>query len=334
MEFANARRGDPPGSAGAPRRPRRRRVVRALGGLATIFAFALVAGGFHLRLDKRHVFREVAGELARGVERERVGTRLGTARHVELINHRGETVSSVWIRRPRALAPDYRIVLVYAGRETGRRILDLVPDRSDLVLVAPQYPYSEPEGPLEHLRWPYDVRRAAYRSVAGGLLAVSWLQREERLDPGRLLVVGASLGSAFATIHAALDPRVPRLLIVHGGGDLPLVVRAIEASRGRPMRGRLESALAAVLVDTFDPVHYAAAISPRELVVIGAKGDAVFPTESTLALYRAAREPKSLRWTSGAHVRSRRTAALDDVLREIERVLDEPAPGRRRAGRE
>ena len=80
-----------------------------------------------------------------------------------------------------------------------------------------------------------------------------------------------------------------------------------------------------ILVDSFDPVHYVAAIAPRELVVIGARGDAVFPTASTVALYRAAREPKSLRWTSGAHVRSRRTAALDEVLREIERLLEEPA---------
>lgn len=285
----------------------------------------LVAGAVHLRLDKREVFREVAGELGRAVVREQSATPLGTARLVELINSRGEPVASAWIRRPRALAPDYRIVLVYAGRETGRSILDLVPDRADLVLIAPQYPYREPEGALECLRWPYDVRRAAFRSVAGGLLAVSYLERDEGLDARRMLVVGASLGSAFATIHTALDPRVPRLLIVHGGGDLPLVIRAIEERRGRAWRGRLESALASVLVDSFEPLHYAAAISPREVVVIGARGDAVFPTASTVALYRAAGEPKSLRWTSGGHVRSRRNVVLDDVLREIERALEEPA---------
>ena len=302
---------------------RARTLARALGLLAALAAVALLAGSIYLRLDKRHVFRDLGGGLASGTVREEVATAMGTARRVEMINGRGEAVASVWIRRPRPLAADYRIVLVYAGRETGRRILDLVPDRRDLVLIAPQYPYRSPRGLLEHLRWPYDVRRAAFRSVGAGLLAVSFLEREERLDPRRLLVVGASLGSSFAVIHTALDPRVPRLLIVHGGGDLPLVVRTIEERRGRPWRGRFESALATVLVDSFEPLHYVGAIAPREVVVIGARDDLVFPAASTLALYDAAREPKSLRWTSGAHVRSRRDATLGEVLVEIERLLGE-----------
>lgn len=292
----------------------------SLAGLVVTAAIVSVAS-LYLRADKRAVFREVAGDLGETRELESVETAGGTARHVELANDRGEVVASVWMRRPRTLAPDYRIILVYSGENTGRKILDLIPERDDLVLVAPQYPYARPKGLLEKLRWPASVRRAAFRTVASGMLTVTWLERAERLETSRLLLVGASLGSSFAVIHASLDPRVPRLLVVHGGGDLPLIIRTVERERGHPVRGAIAAALASVLVDSFDPLHYVAAIAPREVVVIGARGDHQFPAASTQALFEAAGEPKSLRWTSGAHLRSARDAALEEVLGEIERVL-------------
>jgi hypothetical protein len=309
---------------------RRRQLARALAVLAALSLGGLFLAVVHLRADKRDVFTVVAGTLAESRVLESLPTQRGTARHLELVNHRGEAVASAWVRRPTRLADDYRVVFVYSGQETGATILDLVPDRDDVVLVAPQYPYERPRGVWAHLSWPHSLRRAAFRTVAGGMLAVSHLELEEGLDAGRILLVGASLGSAFAVAHAALDPRVPAVLVVHGGGDLPLIVRTIEERRGRPWRGRLAAGLAAVLVHSFEPLHYVGDIAPRELVVIGARGDHQFPGASTQALYDRASEPKTLRWTSGGHVRSARDAALDEVLAEIERQLargSSPGPG-------
>lgn len=304
--------------AAVPHSRLRRRRWRALALVAALLALAAL----YLRADKRQVFGAVAGELAHSRRLEETATALGAARLFALENQHGETVASVWVRRPARLREDYRIVLVYAGQRTGRKVLDLVPERDDVVLVAPLYPYETPKTLAARLRWPYDVRRAAFRTVAGGLLAVTHLELVESLDPRRLLVVGASLGSAFAVIHGALDPRVPKVLVVHGGGDWPLVIRTVEARRGRPRRGRLGAALASVLVDTFDPLHYVAEIAPRELVVIGARGDQQFPAASTQALYDRAGPPKTLRWTSGRHLRSSRDEALEEVLAEIARELD------------
>jgi fermentation-respiration switch protein FrsA (DUF1100 family) len=278
----------------------------------------------HLREDKRPVILDLARGLGEARVVERSATAASEARLVALANGRGEEIASVWIRRPQRLAADHRIVLVYSGEKTGRRILDLIPERDDVVLAAPQYPYERPHGALEHLRWPYDLRRAAFATIAGGMLTVSHLERDEGLDSRRLLAIGASLGTPFAVIHAALDPRVPRVLIVHGGGDLPRVVRAIETRRGRPWRAWIEGALAEVLLESFEPLDYVAEIAPRELVVIGARGDHLFPAASTQALFDRARQPKSLRWTSGDHLRSTRTEALEEVLAEIDRLLVEP----------
>jgi fermentation-respiration switch protein FrsA (DUF1100 family) len=300
---------------------RRRQLARALAVVAALSLGGILLAVIHLRADKRDVFTAVAGTLAQSRVLESLPTERGTARHLELVNHRGESVASAWVRRPTGLADDYRVVFVYSGRETGAKVLDLVPDRDDLVLVAPQYPYEEPRDLWEHVSWPYSVRRAAFRTVAGGMLAVSHLEVAEGLDAGRILVVGASLGSAFAVAHAALDPRVPAVVVIHGGGDLPLIVRTIEERRGRPWRGRLLAGLAAVLVHSFEPLRYVGDIAPRELVVIGARGDRQFPAASTQALYDRASEPKSLRWTGGGHLRSARDATLDEVLAEIERQL-------------
>ncbi len=302
------------------------RLRRALRILASALCL-LTAIVLYLRADKRQVFLRTAGQLGEARVRETVTRDASLATLVDLANDRGDAVGSAWVRRPIRLADDYRIVLVYSGEETGARILDLIPERDDLVLAAPQYPYTKPRGFRQKALLPATVRRAAFRTVATGMLTVSHLERDARLDARRLLAVGASLGSPFATIHAALDPRIPRLLVVHGGGDLPLILREIETRRGRPWRGRLAAVLAWALVDTFDPIHYVGEISPREVVVLGARGDHQFPGASTQALFDRANEPKSLRWTSGGHVRSSRDATLSEVLAEIERILGEGKAG-------
>lgn len=306
-----------------------RRRLRARRRLAAAFAATTIAatgGVLHLRGDKRDVFLEVAGEYAAARVLERATSGDQVARLVELVNDRGEAVASAWVRRPARLGAAYRALLVYAGRKTGRRILDLVPSRDDLVLVAVQYPYESPRTPGAWLRAPHELRRAAFRSVAGGILAVSFLERDEGLDPARLVVVGSSLGSAFAVIHAALDPRVPRLVVVHGGGDLPLILRSLEAARGRPWRGRLYGAAATVLVASFEPLRYVADVAPRETIVIGARSDRTFPAASTVALFERAREPKRLHWMSGTHVRARPGDRMNEVLAEIDRVLGPADP--------
>ena len=118
---------------------------------------------------------------------------------------------------------------------------------------------------------------------------------------------------------------MPRLVVLHGGGDLPRVIRFHQSGRGRPWRGRLYGAAASLLVASFDPLRYVAEISPRETIVVGARGDRAFPPESTLALYERAGEPKRLSWTSGAHVASSPGAELDQVLTELDRLLGPPA---------
>ena len=226
-------------------------------------------------------------------------------------------MTTAYIRRPLSLSEDYRILLSYAGLKTGKRILNLLPEQPDRVLVAVQYPYTRPQHLIDYLRWPYDIRRFGYRTVAGGMLAVSFLSETERLDTERLTVIGASLGTAFAALHGALDERVPRIVLAHGGGDFPFVVRTIEQRRGRPWLGALKALIVSALVGTFDPIHYVDRISPRELIMIATRNDKYYPVESVEVIYRRAREPKTIIWTETSHVSFRRREVLNRFVRRI-----------------
>ena len=65
-----------------------------------------------------------------------------------------------------------------------------------------------------------------------------------------------------------------------------------------------------------------AAIAPRPVLIIGARNDERTSAGQTEALFAAAREPKSLRWTEGRHIEPGRSEIVADLLR----IADEELP--------
>jgi hypothetical protein len=224
------------------------------------------------------------------------------------------------VRTPHRLASRYRVLLTYTGATTGAKILRLIPERPDLVLVAVQYPFARPHTAGEYLLAPYRLRRAVFRSVAGGMLALSYLRETLGLTTRDITVLGASVGSSFAVIHGALDPRVRTVFLVHGGGGFPASVRAIE--RRHFWRGELLAYTADVLVDSFEPARYVERIAPRRLVMVASRRDKYFPVAGVQALYDRAGQPKTLIWTDTEHVGARKTELVKELVRLIEAYLD------------
>lgn len=286
---------------------------------------ALAALVAYLRRDVTAVFYRVRGQYAGSRALEEWTQGADRCRLVELRNHNGETVTTAYVRTPQPLPPYPRVLLSYAGEKTGKVMLELIPHRDDLVLVAVQYPYERPRKSDAYLRWPGDLRHAVFRTVAGGMLALSFLA-EEGISTDRVTALGVSLGSPFGVMHGALDPRVDTVVVVHGGGGLTSVVYGIERRGGHAWRAPLTAGLAAALVGAFDPLRYAGRIAPRRLTIIASRHDRYFPTSSAQALYDHARQPKSLRWTDTEHVGARKQAIVADLVRLIERELDESAP--------
>jgi hypothetical protein len=226
------------------------------------------------------------------------------------------------LRVPRDLDRDYEVLLTYVGHTAGRKILDLIPERRGLVLMAMQYAAAYENDTLrEQLALPRTVPAAVRDTVEGGMLAVAELEHRG-FDLDRLTVLGVSVGSFVAVLHGAHDEAVPRVLVVHGGGDLRRVLFSMYDHRDRPWTGRLVGGLAWLFLDPLDSLHHVGRISPRSFTMIASRGDTYFPEESARRLYARARAPKAISWTSGDHVRSKRTDIIDDLVVQIDAYLD------------
>lgn len=288
--------------------------VAALAATLTLFAVLLPSDGTKHILELRGHFGGADELAARRDGRSSI-------RNIALRNDRGEVLATAWLRRPLALRPNYRIVITYAGAGTGDAILRLIPPKDDLVVMAVQYPWTPPHTLLGRARALYDIRQAAYRTVAGGMLAVDDIALDEKLDTRRILLLGASLGSIFATIQGAIDDRVPQVVLVHGGADLASTLTAEAEDVPAWLRPALVR-LACIPIDTFDPARYVGRIAPRRLLVIAARDDQRFPPQAVVAFFNRARQPKELRWTNTRHVGVRNQRVVDAVMAELTAYLD------------
>lgn len=302
--------------------------------LWTVAALLVAATGlvFFLRGDKTEVFYATRGTYRGARILAASDGPVSRTRLVALLSDGsdgGRAVATAYVRTPRRLAPGYRILLTYAGEKTGQQILGLIPERPDLVLVAVQYPFERPRSPGEYFAGPYRLRQAVFRAVAGGMLALSYLQETEGLSLDRVTVLGVSLGSPFGVLHGALDPRVGTVLLVHGGGEIPATLRGYERRRGRFLRGELFAGTAAVLVDSFAPERYIGRIAPRRLVMVSSRRDKYFSVAGVERLFARAGEPKTLLWTDTEHVGAKKTAIVRELVDLIEAHLDEPDPAAR-----
>ncbi len=308
-----------------PRKNKRRRLRRIVLSFLAVLMLAAASLVLFLRTDKTEEFYLTRGTYGGARVLESSAGPFSQSRLVELHNDRGEAVATAYVRTPRQLAGGYRILLTYAGEKTGPQILRLIPDRPDVVLVAVQYPFARPRTPAGYLTGPYRVRRAVFRAVAGGMLALSYLETEG-LGMDRITVLGASLGSSFAVIHGALDPRVGTVFLVHGGGDFPATLRYYERRRGHFWRGELLAGTAAVLVNSFEPDRYIDRIAPRRLVMVSSRRDKYFSVPGVQALFNRASEPKTLIWTDTEHVGAGKLDIVNELVGLIEAHLDGVQP--------
>lgn len=234
----------------------------------------------------------------------------------------------VRVIRPAALTAPLPVMLVLGGHRTGSEAAGLFGEVGNRAVVALDYPYTGPErvrGLGQVVAAAPLARRAFIDTPPAVSLVVDWLLAETWADSGEIVIVGASLGVPFAALAAARDPRVTAALLVHGAADNRAWIRTQVARR---VDSTLLHAPLATLVwwlahgPSFDTAANTARIAPRPVLVIGARDDERTETWQTEALFRAAGEPKKLRWTEGRHVQPGR----DGIVRELLRIADEERP--------
>lgn len=238
---------------------------------------------------------------------------------------------SLRVMRPANNSGPSPVLLILGGHRTGSDAAELFGDVGNHAIVALDYPYAGPEkvrGVRQVLGTIPLARKAFLDTPPAVSLVVDWLLQQDWADPDQLVIVGASLGVPFAALAAARDPRIGGAILVHGAADNQAWLETQVARRNDVEI--LRRPLATIILwlaygPTFDTARNVALISPRPVVIVGAKHDERTPQGETEALFAAAGEPKLLRWTAGRHIQPDR----QDVVLELLAIADEvlPFPG-------
>lgn len=263
-----------------------------------------------------------------GVTVERLpaeGNTLATA-----VRLRSDTGLEVGLRalRPAQSAGPLPVMIILGGHRTGRDAVELIGDVGDRAVVALDYPYNGPQrlrGFRQFLAALPEIREALLDTPPALSLALDWLYRQHWVDRDRVVMIGVSLGVPFAAAAAARDERFAALAAVHGAADNR---RWLEVNLSRRIEaGHLQGFLATLLNwlvygPAYATPRYLAAVSPRPVLIVGARDDERVPAGATEHLFEVAREPKTLRFTEGEHVRPERSNIIDELLA----IADEELP--------
>ncbi len=246
------------------------------------------------------------------------------AESVRLISDSGLQVSFRIIRDVETDAP-LPVLMILGGHRTGSDVVELFGDVRHRSVVGVDYPYDGPDkvkGVIPIARTIPLARQAFLDTVPAVSLLLDWLVEQPWVDKNRMVLVGASLGVPFAATAAARDRRITGLMLVHGAADNRLWLE-VQAAR-RIDTELLHYPLATILYwlaygPVLDTSKHVANVSPRPVLIIGARDDERTPAGQAELLFDAARDPKRLRFTDGQHVQSNRK----EIVAELRRIADE-----------
>ena len=163
-----------------------------------------------------------------------------------------------------------------------------------------------------------DIQRAFLDTPPALSLVVDWLMDQDWVDTQGVEIVGVSLGVPFAAVCGALDERLARVWLLHGGADnLAWVMHAgkedipNDALRRWVARG----ALLLVYGNSFDTSRWITEIAPRPLVIVAARDDDFVPADAVEPFIAAAdSDHVELIWTEGLHINPKRPNELGQLL--------------------
>ncbi|HUD97115.1 MAG TPA: hypothetical protein VMO24_06190 [Woeseiaceae bacterium] len=304
--------------------------LRVLLSLVAIAAIVVSLALLWLRWDagrsREAWFDARQGTLVAAFARDRQWADGATAKTLELRSDSGLS-ATMRIVRPADPSSPVPVMLLLGGHRTGSDAVDLLDRSTGRAVVALDYPYDGPRrtrGFFASLAVVPNVRQAFLDTPPAISLALDWLWEQPWVDRNRVVLAGASLGVPFAATAAARDLRLAGLTLVHGAADNRLWLEANIADRMRPawLRPGVATVLHwAIYGPVFDTRARVAAVSPRPVLIVGAREDERMPAGQTELLYESAGEPKKLRWTDGRHVQPGRTEIIEQLLRIIDEEL-------------
>ncbi len=288
--------------------------------LATLTAGATAAGWitWHTRRDYGPVFLARKGQLVE-VQRQRIAVTARTT--TDELRLRSDTGLEALVRLRGPNCPGrFPGVLLAVGLHTGAQVLELIDECDDLVVAAVDYGWNE-HFDVRSLRTLWSMLRrlgaVSMAAVPRQLLGLEALASDSAVDAERLSVVGVSYGAYIALPAAVLEPRVRRLILAQGGGEIGPTIAANAPHWEAAVPPRAAGRLAEALYAPFRPERWICRLSPRRVTFIASRQDVTLPAESVMRVYARAGEPKEFIWQDLPHVGPdavRIIAALAEVV--------------------
>ena len=291
--------------------------------LITLALIVVISGLYWLELatPKREHFVERRGTLVSADVTEASSDGI-LQKRVRLESSTGLRVTMRVVRPETAAGRRLPVIIVMGGEGTGKDAVDLVGTPQGVAYLALDYPYEgdqELDAFWESLAAIPGIQQAFLDSPPAMSLALDWALQQDWVDPGKVELVGASLGVPFTAVAGALDTRFTRVWLLHGGAEnVPWVMhvgrRYVENDflRGILARG----ALLLVYGNSFETLEWIPEIAPRPLVVVAARDDDFVPPEAQQPFVEAAAASEHIEiiWTEGRHIRPTRREELQQLL--------------------
>ncbi|HEY9245926.1 MAG TPA: acetylxylan esterase [Candidatus Methanoperedens sp.] len=140
--------------------------------------------------------------------------------------------------------------------------------------VSPEYDhelFKDGKEPIEH------------KMVFDALRAVDVLKQDQRVDPGRIAIVGESNGGRFAIIAAAIDPSIAGVIGISTSGY-----------NSREEITNIRDNTLIRFYRSIDPDEYLDLLPPRKLVMMHSINDNIIGIDIAEATFNKAKEPKKL----------------------------------------
>jgi hypothetical protein len=169
--------------------------------------------------------------------------------------------------------------------------------------------------------------------------ALDWLSDRSEIDPDRLGGIGVSLGGIRLAAAAAVDRRLRASVIALAGADIPEIICNSSQARVRFLRDRMladcggnEELLLSRLRAAIrtDPVHLAAHVDARRVLMVLASFDDCVPVRNGKRLFELMGRPETV-WLPTGHFGALAFAPyVQGVAMEfLKRKLSEEAPPKR-----
>jgi dienelactone hydrolase len=162
-----------------------------------------------------------------------------------------------------------------------------------MTLTLPSSTTAAARGPLTPVQTLARDQRIFASDVVAVRRAVDVLRSLPQVDPGRIGLVGWSLGARVAAVAAGAEPRIRAVVLMSGGSE---PVDAYAAQAPAALRPEIRRVLTPI-----DPLRWLGRAHPGSVLIQDGRKDEIVPRGALVALQKAAPRGTVVRWYPAGH---------------------------------